>query len=220
MMFFKFIRGLFSLVFLWYLCLFFVFYFSINAQTVRFKRLNATQGLAQDFISMKTAGKEFSFRDAYLALLYFRHTIWAFPKDDRGYAATAYCLFYLGKERKALEYYKKADELDPGRVWYKYNIGVLYLRHGRVDEAKAYFEAVDVLPLNEIYSSLGICSLSKMEPLQRQLLFKSLVAFSVVLKQKVRFLLANLSVEKAKDTEVLMHPWVPLVLPGKERFFN
>lgn len=92
-----------------------------------------------------------------MALPYFAEAVKRNPNHSQAFFQIGYCLTKLGKNREAIEPYRKALELKPQDPTILSNLCAAYGNSGRYDEAvKSCQEAIQLNPsLAEAYNNLG-----------------------------------------------------------------
>ena len=69
---------------------------------------------------------------------YYNRIIVRFPKRSDAYGMLGYCSFHLNKIDEAIDYYKKAIEINPDFFWFNYNLGILYFKKSEYKQAVGY----------------------------------------------------------------------------------
>lgn len=70
--------------------------------------------------------------------------------DAVGMLGVAY--YYLGDTRNAVEFLEKAAAINPHYFWFQYDLGVIFTRQGKMEEASAAFQkALQIKPQLTLY---------------------------------------------------------------------
>jgi len=72
---------------------------------------------------------------------YFAYVVEMIPGRADAHVALAYCYYYLGKNKKAIDSFQDSINLFPEHFWSYYNIGFILFKENKHDEAIKYFEA-------------------------------------------------------------------------------
>lgn len=71
---------------------------------------------------------------------YFQRVTEFLPQRAEAWSLAGYCFYYLGEIPKAIVSYQKAVEMQPFFFWHPYNLGVIYFKTSRFEEAAAAFQ--------------------------------------------------------------------------------
>ena len=137
----------------------------VNYSTMRIKMLNrvvpaSVEDLALFFLNPDKASPPNW--DKYI--LYFRTAAKVMPGFSAPNAMMGYCYFYKGDLAKAAGYYRLARAQTPTFFWFHYNLGVIYYRQGRYEEAAAVLkkavscrpeDAIVFINVSKIYRDLN-----------------------------------------------------------------
>ena len=91
---------------------------------------------------------------------YFEKVTELMPQMADAFGLYGFCSYYLGKHKKAITAYQKAIELNPAFFWFYHNLGIIYFKEGRYEEAARMFEAA--LGTKPEYAGMFIGSSTKM----------------------------------------------------------
>jgi len=72
---------------------------------------------------------------------YYEKMIDTFPKSSDAHGLLGFCYFHLRHHDKAVASYKKAIEINDKVFWYPYNLGAIYYKQGRYEEAIPMFKS-------------------------------------------------------------------------------
>jgi tetratricopeptide (TPR) repeat protein len=82
-------------------------------------------------------------REKLTNLLIYYKTVCEFvtndPEEPAPCAIVGYAYYYLGNEKKAIQYYQRAAKLNDRFFWFHYNLGVIYYNQERYSEAGECF---------------------------------------------------------------------------------
>ncbi len=80
-------------------------------------------------------------------LFYYQKVAEYVPHRADAYGLQGFCYYHLGKTALAIEAYQKAVQIDDRFFWFYYNLGVIYFREGRYQEAYDYWKQALHKPL-------------------------------------------------------------------------
>ena len=75
-------------------------------------------------------------------LIYYKtvcHFVTNDPEEPAPCSITAYAYYYLGQEKKAITYYRRAIKRNDQFFWFHFNLGVIYYNEERYAEASESF---------------------------------------------------------------------------------
>lgn len=145
-------KRFFSTTIVYYFLAGLIVFFSVDVQKARVNRLNGLQELAAypaRYLDHQVPFQERPFRTARK---YYQTLIDLIPDYEkkglvdgpvtlsRAYAMMALCDYYLGKNKEAVELFKKALEIEPRHFWFSYNLGVIYFQLGDYETALPYLK--------------------------------------------------------------------------------
>ncbi len=91
--------------------------------------------------------KAFDLRRLKSYLYYYQKVAEYMPERADAIGMTGFCFYQLGETDRAIVAYKRALEINPHFFWFYYNLGVIYLKKGRYQEAReAFNKAKDIQP--------------------------------------------------------------------------
>ena len=138
---------LFSTTIIYYFMAGLLLFFSIDVPKVKVNRLNCLGGFASYPVKYLGHTAPFQERQFRYTRKYYQTLINLIPRYEksglvngpvtlsRTYAMIALCDYYLGRNKEAVELFKKALTIEPRHFWFSYNLGVIYFRLG--DDAAA-----------------------------------------------------------------------------------
>jgi len=135
-----------------YIAIFLIFFFLIDfkepLKMAQFRVLNRVQPESYMYL-INLMNKQASFDADKMRehLLYFRKIAEYLPDRAAAPAMLGFCYYHAGDNVRALANYQKSIKLNPVFFWSQYNLGLLYFKEGRYEEAASSFlDAVQTKP--------------------------------------------------------------------------
>ncbi len=136
---------------------------SVDHDLIKLKLLNQSIPPFQGLLTFAQDPKprEAGVLQAYVR--YFKMTTEFLPDSPAPYALQGYCEYYLGHAGRAITLFRRAIELNPHVFMFHYNLGVIYFREGRDQEAQVSLQnalaedmdkAIMFIHTSNIYNSL------------------------------------------------------------------
>lgn len=145
----------FKRIFFLVVIVFVVFYITVDRHLLKVKTLNFLMPDAQNMKELNEHPEEME-RQKLTSLLIYYKKVCEFEANDPEQPApcsfAAYAYYYLGKTKKAVQYYEKAAKSNPYFFWFRYNLGAIYFNEARYDKAAEQFQqALTIPPPNSMY---------------------------------------------------------------------
>jgi len=102
---------------------------------MRLTTLNRLRPNFDYLVSAMTEEKDIDRKRIEKYLFYFKSILDVVGPRADVYGLLGYCYGLLGENQKAIEFYQKAEALNPRFFWFHYNLATLYFRENRYKEA-------------------------------------------------------------------------------------
>ncbi len=94
-----------------------------------------------DYLIYYSEGQEPFNRQAFDEYIHYYQTFAEYlPDTAAAYGMLGFCSYQIGKEEEAVNYYKRAVELQPDFFWFNFDLGLIYLNQNKFREAAESFQ--------------------------------------------------------------------------------
>ncbi len=102
-----------------------------------------------------------------------------FPGQADSYQLLGFCYYYLGDQKRAVSFYKKAIGLNPNFFWSYYNLSIIYFENRRYQEAARLLEKATAL------SPQATLDAVRLSPIVYRMILKNISNADIILQKSL-----------------------------------